>query len=116
MAFSTSNVQPRSLTPISFNGFTRLNFSRTSVSGTISFSVTTAIRASGGMRFKAKLQPTHPARLAVVDRGGRLMMAEGEHTRPRVWFATPRREHWGKTFDAGARRRAREARALPSLS
>jgi len=37
----------------------------------------------------------------------------GEHTRPRVWFATPRREHWGKTFDAGARRTAREARALP---
>ena len=37
----------------------------------------------------------------------------GEHTRPRVWFATPRREHWGKPFDTGARRGAREARALP---
>jgi len=37
----------------------------------------------------------------------------GEHTRPRVWFATPRREHWGKTFNAGARRIVREARALP---
>jgi hypothetical protein len=42
-----------------------------------------------------------------------LVVAEGEHTRPRVWFTTPRREHWGKTFDAGARRIAREARALP---
>jgi hypothetical protein len=43
----------------------------------------------------------------------RLVVAEGEHTRPRVWFATPRREHWGKIFDAGARQTAREARALP---
>jgi len=34
----------------------------------------------------------------------RLVVADGEHTRPRVWFATPRREHWGKTFNAGARR------------
>jgi hypothetical protein len=40
--------------------------------------VTTAIRASTGMRFRAKLQPTHPALRAVDERGLRLMMAEGE--------------------------------------
>jgi hypothetical protein len=39
--------------------------------------VTTAIRASAGIRFKAKLQPIHPARLAVGESGFRLMMAEG---------------------------------------
>ena len=42
---------------------------------------------------------TQPARRAVGARGGRLMMADGgngEHTRPRVWFATPRRERWGR--------------------
>jgi hypothetical protein len=43
----------------------------------------------------------------------RLVAADGEHTRLSVWFATPRREHWGKPFDAGARRIVREARALP---
>ena len=36
--------------------------------------VTTAIRASTGTRFKAMLQPTHPALLAVDESGGRLMM------------------------------------------
>lgn len=35
------------------------------------------IRASGGIRFRAMLQPTQPARRAVSDNGGRLMMALG---------------------------------------
>jgi len=77
MAFNTSNVQPRWVTEMSFSGLTRLNFSRTSAAGEIRLSVTTGIRASVGIRFRAKLQPTQPARRAVGDNGGRLMMAEG---------------------------------------
>jgi len=107
MALSTSNVQPRRVTEISFNGFTRLNFSRTSAGGTMPvFGVgvislpprgslgeralpclatvrTTSIRAPTGMRFKAN----QPARRAVDDNGfpsslrfdatSLLMMAEG---------------------------------------
>jgi hypothetical protein len=115
--FSTSSVQPRWVTEISFNGLTRLNFSRTSSGGTITVRktfpsprnagrgsgrgdliratsprplspvgdggegdilvVTTAIRASTGIRFNAILQPTQPARRAVAARGLRLMMADG---------------------------------------
>ena len=43
--------------------------------------VTTAMRALTGTRFRAMLQPTHPARRAVCESGFRLLMAEGEDTR-----------------------------------
>jgi hypothetical protein len=75
--FSTSNVQPRWATEISFNGLTRRNCSRTSFSGETLLSVTTEIRASTGTRFRAMLQPIQPARRAVGASGLRLMMAEG---------------------------------------
>jgi hypothetical protein len=39
--------------------------------------VTSQMRASTGMRFKAKLQPIQPARRAVTDSGFRLIMADG---------------------------------------
>jgi len=52
--------------PISLSGLTRLNFSRTSVAGEISLSVTTGIRALPKMRFRAKLQPTQSAPRAVA--------------------------------------------------
>jgi hypothetical protein len=41
---STSSVQPRWVTEISFNGLTRLNFSRTSLAGITTLSVTTGMR------------------------------------------------------------------------
>jgi len=90
MTFSTSSVQPRWVTEMSFNGLMRLNFSRTSVSGTISFSVTTAIRASAGMRFKAKLQPIQPARRAVMESGFRLRYASARRVRLMInYLAAP---------------------------
>jgi hypothetical protein len=76
-------------------------------------SLTTGILALLGIRFRAKLHPTHPALRAVDESGLRLMMAEGEHTRlacgSRRLVANAR----VKMFDAGARRTAREAYALP---
>jgi len=77
--------------------------------------VTTAIQASAGMRFRAKLHPTQPALRTADDKGGRMMTAGGAQA-PRLWFATLRREHWGKTIRRGARRIAAGATALPSLS
>src|SRR5664279_699668 len=86
--FSTSRVHPRWVTGMSFSGLTRLNCARTFSGGTMNVAqasrlpigkfkdaagtaallggrdetvVTTGTRASAGIRFKAKLQPTHPA-------------------------------------------------------
>ena len=101
------------------NFFQRLNppeFSRTSLSGDTLLSVTTEMRASAGTRFNAMLQPTHPALRAVAASGLRLMMAEGEHTRLACGSRRLVANVGEKIFDAGARRTAREARALPILS
>jgi len=92
-------AQQRRPTVISFNGLTRLNFSRTSVSGMISFSVTTGMRASAGTRFNAMLQPTHPALRAVDESGVRLMM--GSTRASRVVRDASSRTFGGKIFDAG---------------
>jgi len=70
-------AQQRRPTVISFSGLTRLNFSRTSLSGEMLLSVTMVMRASIGIRLNAMLQPTQPARRAVDESGARLMMAEG---------------------------------------
>jgi len=79
--------------------------------------MTMGIRASAGTRFRAMLHPTHPALRAVDERGLRLMMAEGgkwgAHAPSRVVRDASPRTSGGKIFDAGARRIAREARALP---
>jgi len=47
------------------------------------------MRASTGMRFKAKLQPIQPARLAVGESGLRLMMAEGGKAKGRAGSPLP---------------------------
>jgi|SRR5579862_1832926 len=94
--FRTSRVQPRWLVERSFNGFILRNFSRTSSGGDTNDTnehesspqrrggaegdgtvFTIEMRASGGMRLKAMLQPIQPARRAVSFNGGRLMMALG---------------------------------------
>ena len=106
MALRTSSVQPRSLTEMSLSSLTFRNRARTSSGGVINVAqasslcspraasvletetgrmpvprlatvVTTGMRASTGMRFRAKLQPTQPARRAVDESGFRLMIADG---------------------------------------
>ena len=53
--------------------------------------------------------------LAGAARGRRKRRAldDGKQTRPRVWFATPRREHWVKDFRRGGDSNRTQAPALP---
>jgi hypothetical protein len=61
--------------------------------------VTTAMRASVGIRVNAMLQPTHPARRAVDESGLRLMM--GSIRASRVIRGALAANARGKMFDAG---------------
>jgi hypothetical protein len=80
--FNTSSVQPRWVTEMSFNGITRLNFSRTSLADITALSVTTAMRCS---------RPTLPyvpwMRAAGLDDGGG---REGEAGDEQEVFYPPR--------------------------
>jgi len=79
-AQSADTTQPRCLT---VNPSTCLRAkwycSRTSAGGKTAPSLTTGILALPGIRFRAKLQPTQPARRAVAASGGRLMTADSEN-------------------------------------